>query len=285
MINKIILGTAQFGLDYGINNLEGKPNKENVFKILDFARESGIQILDTADAYGNSKEILGEYLKKNNFSFKINSKFNNTNLKLEEKTYNSLEILNISYFNTYFFHDYLDFENDNNLLKSLINLKSDGVIKKIGLSVYNNNEFNKAILNKQVDVIQLPFNLLDNYRQRGGLLKKAKLYRKEIHVRSIFLQGLFFKNLPILDRKITVLNPYLYELQNLAINYNISMLNMAMNYVLYQEEVDYVIIGIDKISHLSELLSQMEGMIPIDLINKINDINVSEVEMLYPKNW
>ena len=63
------------------------------------------------------------------------------------------------------------------------------------------------------------------------------------------------------------------------------MLNMAMLYVLSQEEVDYIIIGIDKISQLSEFLKQIERRIPVDLIKKINDINVTEVEMLYPKNW
>ena len=174
MISKIILGTAQFGLNYGINNSEGKPSIESVFSILDFAQKRGIKVLDTADAYGDAKEILGQYLKKSASFFEVNSKFKNSELLLEKKTDYSLKDLNIRNFNTYFFHDFSDFKQYEELMPSLLALKAKGVIKKIGLSVYSNEEFYNAILNDHIDVIQLPFNLLDNYYQRGCLLKKEK---------------------------------------------------------------------------------------------------------------
>ena len=73
-LSKIILGTAQFGLDYGINNSSGKLKEKEVFNILDYSKERGINIIDTANAYGNAIDIIGNFIKKNPNSFKINTK-------------------------------------------------------------------------------------------------------------------------------------------------------------------------------------------------------------------
>ena len=75
--NKIILGTVQFGLDYGINNNNGKPSNETVFNILNTARQNGIEILDTAEAYGSAIPTIGEYHHESISKFKIVSKFSN----------------------------------------------------------------------------------------------------------------------------------------------------------------------------------------------------------------
>ena len=73
--NKIILGTVQFGLDYGINNKEGRPTYETIKEILDLAHTKKIIFLDTAEAYGNSHEIIGEYHANSNNKFKVTTKF------------------------------------------------------------------------------------------------------------------------------------------------------------------------------------------------------------------
>lgn len=114
MINKVILGTAQFGLDYGINNFRGRPSKDDIFAILEFAKMNGVKTLDTADAYGTSKDIIGEYNRQNGIYFEINSKFHNSNLRIEENVFSSLEALRVSSFNTYFFHNFDDFKKAGN---------------------------------------------------------------------------------------------------------------------------------------------------------------------------
>jgi aryl-alcohol dehydrogenase-like predicted oxidoreductase len=63
-MSKLILGTVQFGLEYGVNNQKGIPSSNEIKKILDFAFKRKINILDTAEAYGNSQERIGEYIKK-----------------------------------------------------------------------------------------------------------------------------------------------------------------------------------------------------------------------------
>lgn len=164
-------------------------------------------------------------------------------------------------------------------------MKELGVIKKIGLSIYSNYEFEHAINNEFVDVIQLPYNLLDNRNQRGLLLNKAKIFGKEIQARSIFLQGLFFKNLPIKEEKISALNPYLFKLKYFTEKYDISMLRMAINYVLNQKDVDYLVLGIDGLDQLDQIFNNLDYKLSCELMDAIDSLSVIEVEKLYPKNW
>src|ERR1700749_5066030 len=77
---KIILGTVQFGLSYGINNTSGKPCSSDVFNILDLASEKGVFLLDTAEAYGNAIELIGDYHRQANKKFEVICKFREMNL-------------------------------------------------------------------------------------------------------------------------------------------------------------------------------------------------------------
>lgn len=285
MTNKIILGTVQFGLNYGINNNCGKPEVSQVFKMLEIAAESGIEILDTADAYGNASEILGEFNKLHPGYFKINTKFKAEQGPVDLQLVKSFEHLSVSTINTYFFHSFSDFKNNPNLLIELGQLKEKGSIQKIGVSVYGNDEFEMAFNTKEVDVIQFPFNLLDNRFQRGRLISQAKAKGKELQIRSVFLQGLFFKPIEDIMAKLTPLKPYLKILFELANEYNFAIENLALLYAFSQPEVDYVIIGVDNQVQLKKNLIALQQNISLEIIEIINKIAVRETELLYPKNW
>lgn len=285
MSNRIILGTVQFGLDYGINNNNGKPSTEQVFKILELAHEHGIEILDTADAYGNASELIGEFNKLNPGTFRINTKFKNGSETIAVQLEKSLERLSVSSINTYFFHSFNDFRNNPLFLIELVHLREKGFIQKTGVSVYGNDEFEMAINTKEVDVIQFPFNLLDNRFQRGWLMKLAKEKGKELQIRSVFLQGLFFKPSEEIPAKLLSLKPYLKMISELANEYNLSMENLALLYAFSQPEIDHVIIGVDNTLQLQKNLNALQENISTELIEIINKISVKETELLYPKNW
>ena len=89
-LSKLVLGTAQFGLDYGINNPKGKISSNEVFKIINFAKENGILFLDTASVYGDSEQVIGEYIKDNNVNLQIITKIKNI-----KELDNSLRRLNL----------------------------------------------------------------------------------------------------------------------------------------------------------------------------------------------
>lgn len=285
MTFKLILGTVQFGLNYGINNSSGKPALREVFKMLELAAKNGIEILDTADAYGNASELLGEFNKVHPGVYKINTKFKVGQQSIADQLLRSLLQLRVDSINTYFFHSYGDFLNNPELLTELGLLKEKGLIQKTGVSVYGNDEFEMALNNPGFNVIQFPFNLLDNRFQRGSLMKLAKKNGKELQIRSVFLQGLFFKPTDTIPEKLFPLKPYLKTVSDLAIEYSVSMENLALMYAFSQPEVDHVIIGVDNQVQLQKNLDALQLHIPEELIEIINKIAVRETGLLYPKNW
>nr|HAD51507.1 aldo/keto reductase [Algoriphagus sp.] len=214
MSNKIILGTVQFGLDYGINNTSGKMSKEEVFKILDLAYASNLTVLDTAAAYGNSEERIGDYLSINKEkNFRIITKFNlKQNLTPIHSLEKSLHNLKIDQVDAVMFHSFEDFKSTKKEeINSLLELKGKKY-KKLGISLYTNAQM-KEIAEKEIfDLVQVPFNVLDNEQQRGEILKELKSKNLEIHTRSVFLQGLFFMKKDRIPLKLNPLVRYLNDL-------------------------------------------------------------------------
>jgi aryl-alcohol dehydrogenase-like predicted oxidoreductase len=283
MNNKLILGTVQFGLNYGINNLTGQPSEQEVFNILDEAYLQGIQSLDTADAYGNAINIIGNYHLKRNNTFKILSKFNGIEKgELERNAKKTLEKLHIPAFEVYSYHSFTTYSERPYLMDELLLLKQQGFINKIGISIYTNDELQFVINDDFIDVIQLPFNLLDNQNIRGNLIDQAK--EKEIHIRSVYLQGLFFMDTDSLPERLLSLKPYLQSLHDYCKKESITMETLALSYALYNKNIDHVLIGVDTKEQLIKNLHASKD-IPhaIDYINQ--QINVKETELLNPVNW
>lgn len=283
--DKLVLGTVQFGLKYGINNSEGKPTEKDVFEILDLASELDIETLETANAYGNAIELIGLYHQHKNNLFKILSKFKNVKAgKLYDLTQHSLDKLHIPYFDVYSYHSFDNYIKNTYLADELLSLKSKGIIKKIGISVYSNNELKLVIGDNAIDVIQLPYNLLDNQNRRGIYLELAKPNHKEIHVRSVFLQGLFFMNEESIPEKLVPLKPYLREIHSFCIKEAITIQSLALSYAVYNKQIDRVLIGVD---NKVQLLKNIESL--ADLKNAFDSINqlicVNEKELLNPVIW
>jgi aryl-alcohol dehydrogenase-like predicted oxidoreductase len=282
---KLILGTVQFGLDYGINNKFGKPTQEQVHEIFDLAFDCGVKILDTAEAYGNTQEIIGNYHKSNNSRFEINTKFTVSSKSIENQVNSNIRLLNVDQINTLYYHSFDDFVNYPELLIQLKQLEKQGQIKHIGLSIYNNTELRAAIYCEDISVIQIPFNLLDNYKQKVELLKLAKQKGKIIQARSVFLQGLFFMPFLEVPAKLIPLLPYLQKVQEVAREFDVSVEHLSLSYALQKLELDNIIIGVDTIDQLTRNINNSKVPVPINALKKIDDINVLEVDLLYPKNW
>jgi len=282
---KLILGTVQFGLNYGINNFFGKPTQKEVFEILDVASEQSIESLDTADAYGNAIEQIGLYHLQRNKRFKIQSKFTNVKLgDIFDKTLTSLNKLHIPHFEVYSYHSFADYLNHLYLKEELRSLKNNGLIKKIGISVYTNIELQNVIADNDIDVIQIPYNLLDNHNIRGSYINQAKHNKKEIHVRSVFLQGLFFMDEFSIPEKLIPLKPYIRKIKSYCENESINLLSLALSYAVYDKQIDHVLLGVDSAEHL---LKDIESIVEIRNAFEYIDqnIKVKETELLNPVNW
>jgi aryl-alcohol dehydrogenase-like predicted oxidoreductase len=287
---KLVLGTVQFGLNYGINNTLGKPTFETVTQILDCAFKHQVKILDTAEAYGNAHDVIGSYHTQSIHRFEIITKFssaaNNRPSNWEERIKLILRELNVSYLYGYMFHSFKDFKTYfKDYEMEILHLKSRGLIKKFGVSVYTNEELKVVIQTPNIDLIQLPFNLLDNYSQRGELLTIAKEKGIEIHSRSVFLQGLFFKNPDTLKQTLQPLKPYLEVIKEIANQNRLDINALSIAYVLQQSLVDSVLIGVDSVSQLLSNLDAANMKLSKETMKIIDSLNVSELALLNPSNW
>lgn len=286
MSNKLILGTVQFGLKYGINNSLGKPEKESVFEILSYAYENGIRNLDTAELYGNAHELIGEFHKTNpSKKFNIITKFpHDFHENLDDKINSYINQLNIEHLEAILFHSFESYINHQNQLVDIVRLKNKH-FKYIGVSVYTNEQINEVVNDNNIDIIQIPFNLFDNLNLRGELIKKAKLKNKIIHTRSAFLQGLFFmkkdNSAPIRAK----LENELEIITDISVKSSFPIGSIALNYCIMQSNVDGVLIGVDSLNQLKENISFSKHKISNQLLDQINSIKIDNIELLNPTTW
>ena len=286
--NKLILGTAQMGLDYGINNHKGKISQKESLSILKVAYNSGIRILDTAEAYGDAHQLIGNYHKQqNNFKFKIITKFPHHikhNL-LKSKVIEYQDLMNVKTLDVIMFHSFDSFKSNYNALKTLNKLRSDGLINNIGVSVYKNTQLESLLNEDLITVVQLPFNLLDNINVRGDLINQLKIKKKVIHTRSAFLQGLFFKKSSDNISIVQALKPQLKTINKITEKESCSMEELALSYCIKQKNIDNIIIGVDSISQLNAKIKASTYEVSEEALKSINNIDVENLDLLNPSLW
>lgn len=273
--SKLVLGTVQFGCQYGINSA-GRPSTEQVSDILDNAKAGGIQILDTSSAYGNAEEVLGEVKAGSNF--RIVSKYPKCDKSVAETFRNSLKVLGTEHLYGYLLHHFEVYRDNKAVWNNFVQLQNEGLVDRIGFSLYEPWELD-LILNDGIpfSLIQVPFNIFD--RQFEPYFKRLKEMDVEIHVRSTFLQGLFFKDRNKLPVKLEPLKNYLIELDNYAASKGISVGDLALNYNLQNPYIDGVLIGVDNKEQLMQNFASVKDV-------EINiDIQVEDPELLKPVNW
>ena len=241
-VSKIALGTAQFGLNYGIANSKGRVPREEVFNILDLALDKGIDTLDTARAYGEAEKVLGEYPKIKRF--KVITKFSEN---AEEELNESLQSLKLKKIYGLLAHRAEVFIKDPSLWDEVLKLKIEGLVDKVGFSLYFPWELER-LWNLSFDIVQVPYNILD--RRFEPLLPKLKNRGIEVHVRSAFLQGLLLIDLTELNPFFDDIKPILLELRKLSQNKGTELKDLLLCFVLKNHHVDKVIMGVDSIKQL-----------------------------------
>lgn len=281
---KITLGTVQFGIQYGISNTHGVPSDSELESIFSVASELGIKQLDTAKAYGNSEERIGQL---SNSKFDIITKFPNVDSKkdLEIALSESLQKLNVSSIYGYLAHNADVLIQNPSLWEVLLEAKKEGKIKKIGYSLYTPKQLEQLLdLNCIPDLVQLPYSILDRkFEKQLSILKQLGT---EVHVRSVFLQGLYFMNPNKLPEKLQPLQDSLVELKNLCIENNVSVGEVALNYVISNPNIDKLVIGIETAEQLRENINLVTNWKSNNvLFSKIEAIEIKDKSLLNPVNW
>ncbi len=288
-MQKLALGTVQFGTDYGINSVAGQVKKKEVKRILSYAYSQGLDLLDTAPAYGNSEKVLGNSNIKN---FKIvtktrsfnNSKIDQTSLKIIQNDF-SRSLKNLKRDSVYgiLVHNANDLLRPGSeiLFNKLNDLKRAKKIKKIGVSVYDHIQLQSILENFEIDLVQLPFNILDRRLIDNGLLTTLQGKGVEVHARSVFLQGLLLmsdQNRPDKFKRWSIL----WKIWRDWLNDNqITALEATVRHVISMPEISKVLVGVDTKDQLKEIVTASSGALP----DIPPEMFTNDVDLLNPSNW
>lgn len=284
--NKVALGTAQFGMNYGINNLRGKIPRDEVFDILNLALESGINTLDTAYSYGESETLIGEFIAENKKDFHIVSKLPKCELSEVENILNSsLLKLNIDAFYGYMIHDFQYYIKNPGIWDILENLKSNGKIDKIGISLYYPYELEYLIKNGiEMDLIQVPYSIFDQrFEQYFSKLKSSNV---EIHVRSVFLQGLIFKNPDELNNHFEKIKEKIVYLNSISTILDVPIAALCINFAILNKFVDKVVVGVDSADNLHDIILSSKYHLKVNnVLNELSNFKEKDENIILPVNW
>ena len=287
-MTKLALGTVQFGMDYGINS-GIKVEQNEVLKIVNLARKSGIKLIDTAQLYGSSEKVLGNV---NTVDFDIVTKSrafeqdiineNEANLVINDLDH-SLKLLKQKSLYAFLVHHGEDLLKPGGemIFNKLQILKEQGLVKKIGFSAYIDNQLIKIIDRFDIDIIQLPMNILDNRLINNGLLNKLYSRGIEIHTRSVFLQGLLLMDMdkrPKYFDRWSNLWKFWYEWLS---DNKLSSLEASIRYMISKPEISRVLVGVDNKEQLKNIINASDGNVP----TIPEELKTDDPDLLNPGNW
>ncbi len=291
-MSKLALGTAQFGLNYGVANQIGQVSESDVSKILEFASLEKIDTLDTAIAYGNSEKVLGNIGISH---FQVVSKLpalpDLVDLDIESwvklQVRDALIRLNVQSIYGLLLHRSQNFlgQSGIELLKALMLLKECGLVKNIGISIYNTSELDQLDqlgYLKKIDIVQAPLNIIDRRLETSGWLSRLHALGIEIHTRSTFLQGLLLCPLEKIPSKFRRWS-HIWDRWSCELAKKSQLPAQAcLAYPLSLPEISKVIIGVDSECHLKQLiLATKKNPTQMDY-----SFMASDDEMLInPSNW
>ena len=283
--SKLAIGTAQFGMPYGIANQNGQVHRDDIAAILDLAWENGIDTLDTAKAYGDSEESIGNYLKQRpNNSWNIITKISECDNNIAEQIKDSTKNLTIS--PTIMMAHSAELFMENEFQKELSDARDRQIIAKVGVSLYSEDEINRVLESAfKPDVIQLPVNILDTRLYRMGML--ALLYENgiEVHVRSAFLQGLFYLPGSDLNIRFSDAVPYLEKLKSIAAEAELTLAEFSLLWLVSLEEVNKVVIGVDNADQLKTHLETLKKDVDPAVFEEALFIRYENENILNPSLW
>lgn len=296
----LVLGTAQLGSAYGVNNREGELSEAAAFEILDAAWEGGVRVLDTAEAYGSSQAIIGAYQKEHpDRSFRICSKLSagfggeglDLEAELEDRAVSSLNELGASSFFAYYLHSF-EMCRDEKLAEALQALKRNSIAESIGVSLYEPQELDYLITHAKgtVDVVQIPFNVFNCAQWiRGRLLEKASAAGISVFVRSVYLQGLVFKEPEDAFVRALGLSEALRYFRSKAKACGASRSRLACDFVRSFEDVSYVVLGCESPSQVAEnaaFFAEEPALWPCrDIAGQIQESALIPQRALDPRFW
>ena len=269
---KLALGTVQFGLQYGIANQSGRVSKAQASEVLALARLQGIADLDTAIAYGDAEARLGQMGIQ---GFRVVTKLPplpaafpagmaNAGVWAKAQLKASLQRLGVGSVYGLMLHRPADLIGPQGqvLLAALEDLQAQGLVQKLGISIYAPSELDAVMQLARWGLVQAPFNLVDRRLQASGWLHRLKDMNVEVHTRSAFLQGLLLTTADALPPKFLPWLELWQRWQAWQTASACSALGACLAFVHSFPEVDRVVVGVDGPAHLRGILAALQEPVP-----------------------
>ncbi|MEA4890322.1 MAG: aldo/keto reductase [Clostridiaceae bacterium] len=275
-VSNLTLGTVQLGMNYGIANKAGKPSRESGFSILRTAVEGGINSFDTAAQYGDSEDVLGQFFsvpanrpdplilstKLDLLPGEVGEQPDPGQLErvLRGHVEQSLRRLGLNKLPIYLLHRADDVTRyGRSLSRILSRVQRENLLGQIGVSVYTSAEVDAVLADDVYRVIQIPMNVLDHRLTESGAMQRMQDRGIAIFVRSVFLQGLFFKKPEELGGNLTIAREPVRLLQQMADREGLSVAQLAIAYIRDLKGVASLVIGAETTDQLRENMMLIES--------------------------
>lgn len=284
---KLALGSAQFGMHYGISNTSGIVPTEHIHQILECARCNNINLIDTAIDYGDSESRLGALLD-NRFRVVTKLPFCPEDTKdILQWTFLQVEKskkrLGVESLYGLLLHrpEQLLGKLGSKLWNAMNEIKMQGHVKKIGISIYDPLELAAIVPKFSLDIVQSPFNVFDTRLHSSGWLEKLHQNSTEIHVRSIFLQGLLLMQKNEIPEIFTPWKKSFQAWHDWLASNSLSPLAGCINFIDTFHQIDQIIVGIETRDQLLEIINASNTESPLSW----PDLSVNNSALINPANW
>lgn len=292
--SRLVLGTAQLGMPYGIANRTGQPDFETAVSIIKAAWEYGIREFDTAQAYGESEAVLGRAFLSLGISndVKIITKLDpklepQQEQKIKRAVDRSLERLQVPHLYGIMLHreEWLD-NLKHGLEKTLQTLVLDGAIQHVGVSLYTPAMALRALESDILEMIQVPANILDRRFADAGVFKLANEKKKQVYIRSVFLQGLLLMKPEDLPARMAFAKPTLSKINNLCAQYKYTRQDIALLYIKGKYPQARIIVGAETPAQLEQNLTIWEDNFrSLFEIKEFDSWSIADERILNPALW
>lgn len=287
MSSRIALGTVQFGIPYGIANKVGQVAREEAKAMLQVAGAAGIDTIDTAIAYGDSEACLGAVGTK---GFKLITKLPSVpddcadvGIWVDQQFQSSIARLGVTAIYGLLLHrpEQLLGPNGTALYRALQVLKDAGKVERLGVSIYSPSELDALIPQYRLDLVQVPFNLVDQRLYRTDCLHRLKDSGVEVHTRSVFLQGLLLMANADMPPKFAPWNDLWCRWQQWLADHEMSAVQACLAFPMSFPEIDRVVVGADSVSQLTQILDLTKSLATY----RLPDLRCDDESLINPGKW
>jgi aryl-alcohol dehydrogenase-like predicted oxidoreductase len=284
-MNRIVLGGAQLGLPYGILNGGETLSREEVARILDTAVDRGIDSIDTAIAYGQSESVIGETSQNR---FNIISKLpplpvdiSNVSEWVHSQVQGSLSRLKCASLNALLLHRPQDLTGARGaeLYAAIRTLMAEKMVHQFGVSIYSPDDLEGILDTFEIHVVQAPLNVFD--RRILGITDQLSALNIEVHVRSVFLQGVLIASPQDRPHRFEPWSEHLALFDEWVRSSGLSAMACCIGFALQQPGIAKLVIGTTSAKSLDEIMNS----IPNSVLEVPTHLQSSVEQLIDPRFW